>query len=91
MPLLTLNVQARNHDAFQSNRILKRVQVVPVTSRTDKVYPGESLFSLEGKEGKALCTQVRIVSKRLGNRIGKLAHRDTIALNKSLKLQLDLV
>ena len=73
MPLLTLNVQARNHDAFQSNRILKRVQVVPVTSRTDKVYPGESLFSL------------------VGNRIGKLAHRDAIALNKSLKLQLDLV
>lgn len=75
-----------------SNRILNRVQVVPVTSRIDKVYPGESLFSLEGKEGKALCTQVRTVSKkRLGNRIAKLARRDTIALNKSLKLQLDLV
>jgi mRNA interferase MazF len=26
-----------------SNKILNRVQVVPVTSRTDRVYPGESL------------------------------------------------
>jgi mRNA interferase MazF len=75
-----------------SNRILNRVQVVPVTSRIHKVYPGESLFSLEGKQGKALCTQIRTVSKkRLGSKIGKLAHRDMIALNKGLKLQLDLM
>lgn len=75
-----------------SNKILNRVQVVPVTSRTDRVYPGESLFYLKGREGKALCSQIRTVSKkRLGNKIGKIASRDSIALNKSLKLQLDLM
>ena len=75
-----------------SNRILNRVQVVPVTTKADKVYPGESLFWLEGKQGKALCTQIRTVSKkRLGNKIGNLSSRDMIALNKGLKLQLDLM
>ncbi len=75
-----------------SNRILNRVQVVPVTGKTDKIYPGESLFTLKGRQGKALCTQIRTVSKkRIGKKVGKLTALHVIALNKALKLQLDLV
>jgi len=75
-----------------SNRILNRVQVVPVTSNTKKIYPGESLFTLKGEEGKALCTQIRTVSKgRLGNKIGDLSVADVTDLNSALKNQLDLL
>ena len=75
-----------------SNRILNRVQIVPVTSKIEKLYPGESLFTLEGKQGKALCSQIRTVAKkRLGKKIGKIPSRDIMTLNKALKLQLDLV
>ncbi len=75
-----------------SNRVLNRIQVVPVTRKTDQVYPGESLFTLKGKQGKALCTQIRTVAKkRLGKKIGQITAQDIIALNAALKLQLDLV
>ncbi len=74
-----------------SNKILNRVQVVPITSNVSKVYPGESLFTLSGKKGKALCTQIRTVSKhRFGNKIGSISAEDTMALNSALKRQLDL-
>ncbi len=54
-----------------SNRVLNRLQVVPTTSSIKRIYPGESLFTLKKKRGKALCTQIRTVSKeRLGKRIG---------------------
>jgi len=75
-----------------SNRVLNRTQVVPVTRKTDQVYPGKSLFTLKGKQGKALCTQIRTVAKkRLGKKIGQITAQDIIALNAALKLQLDLV
>jgi mRNA interferase MazF len=75
-----------------SNRILNRVQVVPVTSNTKKVYPGESLFSLNQKNGKALCSQIRTVSKaRLGKYIGDLSEADMFNLEHALKIQLGFI
>ncbi|MCB0856308.1 MAG: type II toxin-antitoxin system PemK/MazF family toxin, partial [Bacteroidetes bacterium] len=32
-----------------SNKYLNRYQVVPLTSRTDKVYPGEALITFDKK------------------------------------------
>jgi len=75
-----------------SNCVLNRVQVVPVTSNTSKVYPGESLFRLNNKSGKALCNQIRTISKkRLGKKIGKISNEDLLMLENALKLQLDLL
>jgi len=74
-----------------SNSFLNRVQVVPVTSNTNKIYPGESLFLLNDKTGKALCNQIRTISKkRLGKRIGELSNKDMFTLDTAIKLQLGL-
>jgi len=41
-----------------SNKFLNRVQVVPLTSKTDRVYPSEALVIFEGKESKAMADQL---------------------------------
>ncbi|MEK6655614.1 MAG: type II toxin-antitoxin system PemK/MazF family toxin [Thermodesulfobacteriota bacterium] len=37
-----------------SNKFLNRVQVVPLTSKTDRLYPSEALVVFDGKESKAM-------------------------------------
>ncbi len=74
-----------------SNITLNWVQVAPVTSNTEKIYPGESAFRLEDLQAKALCNQLRTVGKdSLGKKIGKLSSQDMADLDKALKVQLDL-
>lgn len=74
-----------------ANAVLNRVQVVPITSRTDRVYPGEALIDLNGERRKAMADQLTTVSKsRLGKRLGKLAGHDISRIEQAVKLQLDL-
>lgn len=40
-----------------SNRVLNRVQVLPLTSRSDKVYPSEALVHVGGQSSKAMADQ----------------------------------
>ena len=37
-----------------ANAVLNRVIVVPITSQTAKVYPGETLVTLNGEQRKAM-------------------------------------
>ena len=54
-----------------SNKYLNRVQVVPLTTNVDKVYPSEAVVSVRGKPHKAMADQLTTVSKqRLANRVG---------------------
>jgi mRNA interferase MazF len=41
----------------RSNRHLNRVQVVPLTSKIDRLYPSEVIITLEGRQAKALADQ----------------------------------
>lgn len=57
-----------------SNRILNRVQVVPITSNVTRVYASEALIDLNGKPRKAMADQISTVSKeRLKSKIGTLS------------------
>ena len=57
-----------------SNKFLNRVQVVPLTSKTDHLYPSEALVIFNGKESKAMADQLATVSKlRLFKRAGVLS------------------
>jgi mRNA interferase MazF len=74
-----------------SNKFLNRVQVVPLTSKTDRLYPSEALVIFEGKESKAMADQLATVSKlRLFNRAGVLSEEDMNKIEKAVKIQLSM-
>jgi mRNA interferase MazF len=74
-----------------SNKFLNRVQVVPLTSRTDRLYPIEALVVFDGKESKAMADQLATVSKsRLFQRAGLLSQNDMGKIAGSIKVQLDI-
>ena len=74
-----------------SNKYLNRVQVVPITSKIDRLYPSEAYVTLQGKKNKAMADQVTTVSKlRLINQIGKLSEEDMRKVEHAVKVQLGL-
>ena len=74
-----------------SNKHLNRVQVVPLTSKIDKLFPSEAYITLNGKQNKAVADQLTTVSKlRLSNMEGKLAAADLKKIEKAIKTHLDL-
>src|SRR6266852_5299583 len=75
----------------RSNKYLNRVQVIPLTSKVERLYPSEVFVTLEGKKAKALADQLTTVSKlRFVNMIGKLSDSDLRAVESAVKRQLDL-
>jgi mRNA interferase MazF len=74
-----------------ANRFLNRVQVVPLTNSTGRVYPSEALVTVRGKKSKAMADQLATVSKtRLTNRIGRLSKDDIVRIEDAIRLQLGL-
>lgn len=74
-----------------SNKHLNRVQVVPLTSQTDRLYPSEAYVSIDGKRSKAMADQLTTVAKvRLKNRMGRLSEMDLKAVERVMKVQLGL-
>lgn len=74
-----------------SNKFLNRVQVVPLTSKTERLYPSEALVVLDGKESKAMADQLATVSKlRLFKLAGVLSEEDMLKISEAIKIQLDM-
>jgi mRNA interferase MazF len=74
-----------------SNKFLNRVQVVPLTSKTDHLYPSEALVIFKGKKSKAMADQLATVSKkRLFSRAGILSVEDMRKVEEAVKVQLDI-
>ena len=74
-----------------SNKYLNRVQVVPLSTQVDRLYPSEVIVSLNGKAQKAMADQITTVSKlRLSTRAGRLSAADLAQVERVVKLQLDL-
>ena len=74
-----------------SNRFLNRVQVVPLTSKTDRLYPSEAVVVFDGKESKAMVDQLATVSKvRLSLRADILSPKDMCKIEEVIKIQLDM-
>ncbi len=75
-----------------SNKHLNRLQVVPLTSAVDRLYPSEAVVLVRGKKQKAVADQLTTVSKtRLVNRVGRLSPRDLQGLEQAIRVQLGLV
>jgi mRNA interferase MazF len=74
-----------------SNKFLNRVQVVPLSNKTDRLYPSEALVIFKDNESKAMADQLATVSKlRLFKRAGVLSEEDMLRIGESIKIQLDI-
>jgi mRNA interferase MazF len=81
-------IVSNNH----SNRSLNRVQVIPITSNTGKLYPSEAYITVNGEPRKAMADQLATVSKqRLSDREGELSLEDMRQIENAIRIQLDLV
>ena len=74
-----------------SNKFLNRVQVVPLTSKTERIYPSEAVVVFQGEERKAMADQLATVSKaRLFRRADILSQEDMRKIEGAIKIQLDI-
>lgn len=74
-----------------SNKYLNRVQVVPVTSKVEKLYPSEAYVTVAGKQGKAMADQLSTVSKqRLHRQIGRVTQIEMQEIERAIRTQLEL-
>ena len=74
-----------------ANAVLNRVQVVPISSQIDRLYPAEAYVTLNGDRRKAMADQIMTASKgRLLRQAGRLAPTDMAEVERVVRLQLGL-
>jgi mRNA interferase MazF len=73
------------------NQYSNRVQVVPTSSNISRVFLVEALVTVDGVKSKAMADQLTTVDKqRLKNRICRLFADEMAALEKAIRIQLNL-
>lgn len=74
-----------------ANAVLNRVQVVPLTTNVNRVFPGEALVQLNNEPRKAMANQIMTAAKeRLGRRVGVLSRIHMLELDTAISVQLGL-
>jgi mRNA interferase MazF len=74
-----------------ANRNLARVIVVPLTSNTTRLYPGEALVSVAGMQSKAMSDQIMAADKtRLTSQLGSLSKADVLVVEEAIRVQLGM-
>ena len=74
-----------------ANRMLNRVQVVPVTSNLGRLYPSEAYVTVAGERSKAMADQLATVAKaRLRERIGRISADQIEAVGRAIRVQLQI-
>ena len=74
-----------------ANQHANRVQIVPLSSKIDKLYPCEAKVTVEGRESKAMADQIMTVSKeRLTERLGLLSPDQMRGVDMAIRIKLGL-
>lgn len=74
-----------------ANRNLARVVVVPLTSNTQRTYPGEARVTVAGQISKAMADQIMPADKaRLKTLLSTLSKADMLAVEDAVKVHLAL-
>lgn len=74
-----------------SNQHLNRVQVIPLTSNTDRLYPSEAYVTVRGQVRKAMADQLTTASKeRLGEQVGAVSVVEMEVVERAIRVQLGL-
>jgi mRNA interferase MazF len=74
-----------------ANQYANRVQVVPLSSKTGKLYPCEAIVTVDGRESKAMADQIMTVSReRLTGRLGMLSPHEMHGVDVAMRIQLGL-
>jgi mRNA interferase MazF len=74
-----------------SNGAMSRVQVIPMTSNTSKLYVFEARIAIKGAQGKAMADQIMTADKqRLKKRIGKVSPAEMLGIERAIKVQLGI-
>jgi mRNA interferase MazF len=74
-----------------ANKFLNRVQVVPLTTDVERLYPSEAYVTVAGRQSKALADQIATVSKQtLLDQMGRISSADMQNVEKAIKVQLGL-
>jgi len=79
----------------RNNQFADTVTVLPITSKTEKIYPFEILLSKEEthlpKDSKVKCNQIRTVDKkRLVNLVGALSSERLEEIKQALLIHLSI-
>lgn len=74
-----------------ANKHLNRVQVIPLTTKADQLYPSEAFILVDKKKAKAKADQIATISKqRLQNKISNLNPTELNEVERAIKIQLGL-
>jgi mRNA interferase MazF len=74
-----------------ANRLLNRVQVIPITTNVAKLYPAEAYVTVNGARRKAMADQITTASKlRLREKIGRVRAPDLTAVERAIRTQLGM-
>ena len=74
-----------------ANQHLNRVQVVPLTSNIDRLYPSEAYVMVAGRQSKAMADQIATVSKeRMGTKVGRVGAAEMERVEQAILRQLEI-
>jgi mRNA interferase MazF len=75
----------------ETNSILNRVQIVPMTTNVRRIFQSDALIKIGGRHSKAMADQITTADKsRLRERIGRVTDSEMKALETAIRTQLAL-